>query len=54
MTLVTIHDADMTGFMTACHGVEHDKGLDLILHTPGGVVAATESIINYLRMMSDN
>ena len=25
-----------------------EKGLDLILHTPGGDVAATESIIDYL------
>ncbi len=49
--LVTIHDSDMTGFMTACHGLDHSKGLDLILHTPGGVVSATESIITYLRKM---
>jgi hypothetical protein len=49
--LVTIHDADMTGFMTACHGLDHSKGLDLILHTPGGIVSATESIIYYLRRM---
>jgi len=49
--LVTIHDADMIGFMTACHGIDHSKGLDLILHTPGGIVSAAESIIHYLRSM---
>ncbi len=37
--------------MTSCHGLDHSKGLDLILHTPGGVVSATESTINYLRRM---
>lgn len=31
-----------------CHGLNFEKGLDLILHTPGGDVAATESIIEYL------
>lgn len=45
----SISDQDMTGFMTACSGIDKKKGLDIILHTPGGDVAATESIINYLR-----
>lgn len=44
-----ISDADMTGFMTAVNGVDCTKGLDLILHTPGGDPAASESIVNYLR-----
>lgn len=47
--LVTIQDSDMTGFMTSCHGLKKQLGLDLILHTPGGVVSATESIVRYLR-----
>ncbi len=29
-------------------GLDKSKGLDLILHTPGGDIAATEHIINYL------
>jgi ClpP class serine protease len=37
--------------MSACHNVEKTKGLDLILHTPGGDLAATESIVNYLKSM---
>lgn len=45
----SIHDGDKTGFMSAIHGMKTDEGLDLILHTPGGDVAATESLVDYLR-----
>ena len=45
---MSINDDDMNGFMTVVHNLDTSKGLDLILHTPGGEVAATESIINYL------
>lgn len=44
-----ICDADMTGFMTAVNGIDCKKGLDLILHTPGGDPTAAEVIVNYLR-----
>ena len=44
-----INDNDMNGFMNAVSGLDYSKGLDLVLHTPGGVVSATESIVNYLR-----
>lgn len=45
-----INDNDMNGFMNAISGItDRSKGLDLILHTPGGVVTATESLVNYLR-----
>ena len=37
-----INDADMTGFMTCIHGMDCSKGLDLVLHTPGGSPAAAE------------
>jgi len=41
--------------MNAIYGLERNKGLDLILHTPGGNIAATESIVNYLhKMFGDN
>lgn len=46
-----ISDADKTGFMTCSHGADRTKGLDLLLHTPGGDVAATESIIDYLHSL---
>lgn len=49
-----INDNDMNGLMNAVSGIENRKlGLDLVLHTPGGVVTATESIVNYLRKMFD-
>ena len=44
-----INDGDKNGFMNAVYQLDKSKGLDLILHTPGGDVAATESIVNYLR-----
>ena len=44
-----INDEDKNGFMTALHELDHTKGLDLILHTPGGQTGATESIVDYLR-----
>ena len=50
---VCIDDKDMNGFMAMTHGMDFNKGLDLILHTPGGSVAATESIINYIYKMFD-
>ena len=46
-----ISDVDKNGFMNAIHGLDRSKGLDLLLHTPGGGVAATESIVDYLRQM---
>jgi len=49
-----INDDDMNGFMNAMYGLDRNKGLDLILHTPGGDIAATESIVNYLRKMFGN
>lgn len=44
-----VNDQDTNAFMNAVHGLDKKKGLDLILHTPGGDLAATESLINYLR-----
>lgn len=46
-----VNDADKNGFMTVIHGLDRSKGLDLILHTPGGETAATESIVDYLYSM---
>lgn len=44
-----IRDEDRDGFMRAVHQLEYKNGLDLILHTPGGSIAATQAIILYLR-----
>ena len=46
---ISISDSDMTGFMNAIKGLDCNKGLDFILHTPGGDPTAAESIVNYLR-----
>lgn len=46
--LLEITDEDMNGFMQAVHQLDHGAGLDLILHTPGGSIAATEAIVSYL------
>lgn len=48
---VQVNDADKNGFMTVTHKLKREKGLDLILHTPGGETAATESLVDYLRSM---
>lgn len=44
-----INDADKNGFMNVIHKLDPSRGLDLVLHTPGGGTAATESIVDYLR-----
>lgn len=43
-----INDSDMTGFMQCLNGMDCEKGLDLVLHTPGGNPTAAEGIVNYL------
>jgi hypothetical protein len=43
-----VNDVDKNGLMTAINGLDVELGLDLILHTPGGDTAATESIVDYL------
>jgi hypothetical protein len=46
-----INDDDKNGFMTTIHRLDRSKGLDLILHTPGGTLAATDSLVDYLHAM---
>lgn len=43
-----IRDVDRDGFMSAIHKLDRGKGLDLILHTPGGGIAATQALVRYL------
>lgn len=50
----SIDDNDKNAFMQAVCGLDRGKGLDLILHTPGGAIAATESIVYYLRKLFGN
>lgn len=51
---VSIDEHDKNAFMNAVCGLDRSKGLDLILHTPGGDVAATESIVVYLKKLFKN
>lgn len=51
---VSIDDSDKNGFMETIHGLDKSKGLDLILHTPGGEISATESIVLYLKSIFGN
>jgi hypothetical protein len=51
---VSIDDNDKNALMQAIYGLDKTIGLDLILHTPGGDTAATESIVNYLRAIFGN
>lgn len=45
---IEINDDDKNGFMSAGHGLNVAHGLDLVLHTPGGDIAAAEAIVDYL------
>ena len=49
-----INDLDINAFMENVHGLDKGKGLDLILHTPGGDLPATEQIIKYLKSCFHN
>ena len=51
-----ICDSDLYLIMDVINGMKNkEKGLDLILHTPGGETAVTEQIIKYLyAIFSDN
>ena len=46
-----IDDNDKNAFMQAVCGLDRTKGLDLILHTPGGQLAAAESLVCYLKAL---
>lgn len=45
---VAVNDTDKNGLVATMSELEANKGLDLILHTPGGETAAMESIVDYL------
>jgi len=47
----TVNDKDISGFMLNINKLNRKKGLDLILHTPGGDLTATESLVDYLKSM---
>jgi hypothetical protein len=48
---IDITDEEKNGFMVAIHQLDRARGLDLILHTPGGNIATTETLVDYLKRM---
>ena len=44
-----ITSEDVNGYMSLLHGMDYDRTLTVILHTPGGNVNAAESLVEYLR-----
>ncbi|MCC7194278.1 MAG: hypothetical protein IT356_01850 [Gemmatimonadaceae bacterium] len=46
---VQITSEDLNGLMSVIYGMTWAKGLTLVLHTPGGVTNAAETIVAYLR-----
>lgn len=46
--LLSITPEDVQGFMEVMHGLP-EGNLDLILHSPGGLAEAAESLVSYLR-----
>lgn len=46
---VQITSEDLNGFMSVIFGMDWSKPLTLLLHTPGGVTNAAETIVEYLR-----
>jgi len=53
---LAINDFDLNGLMSMFHQLDKPdkKGVDFILHTPGGEINATEAIVNYIRSMCGN
>ncbi len=51
---IEINDDDKNGFMFSLHEIDTSLGLDLSLHTPGGDVHATISIVNYIKSKFGN
>lgn len=48
-SLLQITHEEINGFMSVMYGMDCTKGLTLILHTPGGVTNAAETVVSYLR-----
>lgn len=44
---------EINGFMSVMYGMDWEKGLTLILHTPGGITNAAETVVSYLHTKFD-
>lgn len=45
---IIITNEELNGFMAVMHGMDFNKQLTLILHTPGGMTNATETVVEYI------
>jgi hypothetical protein len=52
--MTSITHEDLNGLMTAIYGMDWSRGLTILLHTPGGVTNAAETIVAYLRSKFDD
>ena len=59
--LISINDSDIQSFMSVLYEISaaeqkppRSAGLDLIIHSPGGSLGATENIVKYLRAKYDH
>lgn len=50
---VSITEEDIQGFMEVVHGLRQNN-LDIVLHSPGGSLVATEAVVKYLRKKFDD
>ena len=51
--MISISEEDIQGLMEVVHGVKETK-LDLIIHSPGGSIAAADAFVQYLRSKFDH
>lgn len=51
--MISVSDGDIQGFMECLHGVKESK-LDLIIHSPGGSLAAADACVQYIRSKFDH
>jgi len=47
-TMIQITNEEINAFMSVLYGMDFSKGLSLVLHTPGGITTAAETIVEYL------
>ena len=52
--LIQVTREDLNAFMAVMFEMDWSRGLTLVLHTPGGVINAAETLVQYLRSKFDD
>ena len=52
--LIQVTGEDLNAFMAVMFEMDWSRGLTLVLHTPGGVINAAETLVQYLRSKFDD